>query len=268
MAFLRNLSGLTFTGTIGEFSAYTMRGSDKIILRTKGGADKKRIEKDPAFEPTRNLNNEWRVVTRAALVIRKGLNALKPMADYNISGPMNALVKKIQTADTINPKGKRSILFSQQPDVITSFPFNRQTILETLIRQPFLINIDKSSGIIDVTIPQLQPLINFFPNPRYAYFRIILAATAVSDYACRQEDGYYFSTKSLLPKYQAIETKWAGTKVSQPSANFQLISSNNFLPGDGMILLFGAGIQYGMPGADNSIQPVPYAGAARILKGV
>jgi hypothetical protein len=90
----------------------------------------------------------------------------------------------------------------------------------------------------------------------------------VSDYVCRQEDSYYFSRTSLLPKYQAIETKWAGTKVSQPSVNFQLISNNNFLPGDGMILLLGAGIQYGMPGADDSIQPVPYAGAARILKGV
>ena len=35
---------LSFTGSISNISAYTMRGHDKVILRTKGGASKKQIQ--------------------------------------------------------------------------------------------------------------------------------------------------------------------------------------------------------------------------------
>ncbi|HXB31141.1 MAG TPA: hypothetical protein VNW49_15035, partial [Puia sp.] len=87
---------LSFTGSVGNLSAYTMRGHDKVILRTKGGATKRQIQTKAAFESTRNLNNEWKVVVKAAGLIRRGLNGLKPLAGYNISGPLNALVKKIQ----------------------------------------------------------------------------------------------------------------------------------------------------------------------------
>ena len=114
--------GIQFTGSIGSYSAYRMRGSDKIILRKKGGASRKQIQKDPAFQATRNLNYEWAAVAWAAMNIRIGLGALKPLADYNISGPLNALVKKIQSTDSLNPKGRRSILFSRQPDSLSSFP--------------------------------------------------------------------------------------------------------------------------------------------------
>src|ERR1700730_6004332 len=120
-----------FTGSLSNISAYTMRGHDKIVLRSKGGVSKSQIKTSPNFEATRQLNQEWKAVTGAATVIRNGLFALKPLADYNISGPLNALVKKIQTLDTVNPKGKRSILFSRQPDFIGSFSYNRQTLFDT-----------------------------------------------------------------------------------------------------------------------------------------
>lgn len=259
---------LSFTGSISNISAYTMRGHDKIILRTKGGASKKHIQTLEVFEPTRNLNNEWKAVVKAAGQIRRGLNGLKPLADYNISGPMHALVKKIQVSDTFNPKGKRSILFSQQPDFISSFNYNKQNMFDTLIRQPLTINIDKSTGIANIEIPVLQPSVNFFPHPRYAYFRIVLSLTSVSDYIFIETSGKYGAVRTSIPTYKPIFSAWALSNIPHPSASFHYTPTNNFLPGPDMIVVFGAGIQYGMPVADGSIQPVPYVGAARILKSV
>jgi hypothetical protein len=259
---------LSFTGSISNISAYTMRGHDKVILRTKGGASKKQIQTLASFQSTRNLNNEWKAVTSAAVDIRKGLNALKPLADYNISGPLNALVKKIQVSDTLNPKGKRSILFSKQPDFISSFNYNKQNLFDTLIRQPLTINIDKVSGVADIETPLLQPSVNFFPHPRYAYFRIVLSFAVISDYFFNEASGYYVPINLALPNYTPIFSAWAPSNIPQPSASFQFTPANTFLPGPDMILVLGAGIQYGMPGADSSIQPVPYVGAARILKCV
>ncbi len=262
-------SDLPFTGSIKGLSAYTMRGSDKIILRAKGGATKKQIQKLDSFEPTRNLNIEWKGVTTAAARIRRGLNDLKTLADYNISGPLNALVKKIQSLDTVNPKGRRSILLSQNPDFISSFSYNRQTLFDSIIRQPLTINIDKTNGVINIEVPTLQQSVNFFSDPRNMYFRIIFSSCSVGDYVFVEGSKKVYKTvNNLLPDYRAIYAEWMPTNIQQPSARYQLIPSDSVLPGPDMILVFGAGIQYGKLSPDGTIQPVPYSGAARILKVV
>jgi hypothetical protein len=260
------LTGFEITGSIGNLSAYTMRGHDKTVIRVKGGASKSKIKRSPKFEATRQLNQEWKAVTGAGAYIRGGLYSLKPLADYNISGPLNALVKKIQTSDTVNPKGKRAILFSRQPEMFSSFQFNRQTLFDSVIRQRLEIQIDRSTGIADVTIPSLQPAINFFGNPRYAYYRMVFSVAAVSDFVWNEAGNHYVPVRSQLPQYKHRSMPWVTVNNLQPAASFRIAPDNEFLPGLDMILLFGAGIQYGMPAADGSIQPAPYAGAARILK--
>jgi hypothetical protein len=267
---MAKLSGnvIQFTGSISNLTAYTMRGHEGIVLRTKGGPVKSHIKKKPEFEITRNLNNEWKAVCMASLDIRQGLNALKSLADYNISGPLNALVKKLQVADGINPKGKRSILFSRQPDILSSFQYNRQTIFDSIIRQPFDVQINKTSAVVDVTIPPLQSLINFFPNPKYVYYRIVLACAGLSDYVCDKNSNEFWRQTLLSPNYVAQKTEWAIAKVSQPPASVQLTPKLSFKTGPDMIIVAGVGIEYGMPVADGTIQPVPFSGAARLLKGV
>ena len=258
--------GIQFTGGLDDFSAYTMRGHDGIIFRKKGGASREKIERHPKFEKTRKLNHEWKGVCMAGKDIRAGLIALKPLSDYNISGPLHALVKKIQIADTENPNGKRSILFSRFPEVISSFQFNRQALFDSIIRQPIEVQFNKTTAVIDVGIPSLQYQVNFFPDQRFAYFRIILACTGLSDYTSpANSDGYYMSNYSP-PTYLPIQTEWMIAKVSQPAVFYQSVPEKTLPSISNTLLLCGAGIQYGMPGADGTMQPVPFAGAARILK--
>jgi len=88
--------GIVFTGSLANVSAYKMRGSDKIILRTKGGPSKKKIKHSPNFQNTRLLNAEFGGRATATKWIRKALRPLLPLADYNIAGPLNALLKPIQ----------------------------------------------------------------------------------------------------------------------------------------------------------------------------
>ena len=263
------ISGSDFTGRLGPVSVYKMRGHDKLVIRTPGGASKSRIKNHRNFEATRSLNREWTLVTGVAAKIRQNLSAICLLADYNISGPLNALIKKIQTSDTINEKGKRSILFSQYPDFISSFQFNRQTLFNSIVRQQLEINIDKSSAIASVTVPVLQPAIHFFPNPRYAYYRLVISMAAASDQIWNEESMSYKPAISVLPKYKHVSTAWVPASSTQPAATYQLSPAyKEFSTGADMILIAGVGIQYGMPSPDGSIQPVPYAGAARIIKCV
>jgi hypothetical protein len=263
------ISGSDFTGRLGPASVYKMRGHDKLVIRSRGGATKKKIKTHPNFDATRSLNREWTLVTEVAASIRSGLFGLKPLADYNVSGPFNALVKKIQTSDTANEKGKRSVLFSRYPDFIGSFQFNRQTLFNSIVRQPLEININKSPARISVTIPVLQPSIQFFPNPRYAYYRVVISATAVSDQVWNEEANSFKPLVATLPHYKSLYTDWVPASSIQPAAPYPLIPANQeFSSGEHMIIIVGAGIQYGMPAPDGSVQPVPYAGAAQILKCV
>jgi hypothetical protein len=246
-----------------------MRGHDKLVIRSKGGASKSRIKNHRNFEATRNLNREWILVTRTAKDIRLGLSAIRRLADYNISGPLNALVKKIQTADTINEKGKRSILFSRYPDFLTSFQLNRQTLFDSIVRQPLEVSIDKNSAIATMTVPPLQPTVHFFPNPRYAYYSLVLDMAAASDQIWNEETMSYKPATPVLPKFKKFTTAWVPISSTQPAATYQIAPYiKGFSTRPDMILIVGAGIQYGMPSPDGSIQPVPYAGAARILKCV
>ena len=73
-----------------------MKGSDKIILRTKGGASKEKIKKGKEFATTRRLNSEFGGRAVASKYIMRSLFPLKALADYNIAGPLNALIKPIQ----------------------------------------------------------------------------------------------------------------------------------------------------------------------------
>ena len=255
-----------FTGRLGKVSAYTMRGHDGIVVRSRGGASKSRIKHAPSFEPTRKLNREWKGVTQVAKLIRDGLYALRPLADYNISGPLNALVKKIQVLDRLNPAGQRAIFLSQHPDFIGSFNFNRKTLFDSVIRQPVSVSLDRSTGIFAVRIPSLQPSVSFFPHPFYAYFRMVLTATAVSDQVPHEntKKGYIQKT-SLLPMYRALYTDWMQSNKLQPGMDYQIPPLNKELPGPDMLLIAAGGVQYGVLTADGSIQPAPYAGAAKIL---
>lgn len=137
-----------------------------------------------------------------------------------------------------------------------------------MIRQPLSVTIDPSLVVVEAVIPALIPGINFFPNPRYAYCQLALALTSVSDYSFDEISDKFNAVCPKMPEYVAIFTAWVPVNMPQPSATyrFEPIITRPLAPG--MIRVFGAGIQYGMPAADGSIQPVPYSGSARILKSV
>ena len=152
------------------------------------------IETKPQFEKTRKLNNEWKAVIdgqRRTYEIR--LLALHTLADYNVSGPLNALVKKIQVTDDGESKRETVDSFFSTTRFPQQFPIQQADFIRHASSVSHLeVKIDKTSAVVDFTIPPLQPLINFFPNPRYAYYRIILDCTGLSDYACFENSEDYY----------------------------------------------------------------------------
>ena len=122
--------GITFEGSLDNISAYKMRGSDKIILRKKGGASKKQIQTGANFANTRKINSEWAGCSYAGKAIRNAIHPLKHLADYNISGFLNAIAKTVQKQDLESEYGKRNIYFSQYRDVLEGFSLNKKQLFD------------------------------------------------------------------------------------------------------------------------------------------
>ena len=101
---------IQFTGSLNNLSAYKMRGSDKIILRKKGGPTKKQIKHSKNFENTRRNNMEFGGRAMAAAAIKHCLHPFGFLADHNITATLNALLGAIQKMDTTSGWGKRHVL--------------------------------------------------------------------------------------------------------------------------------------------------------------
>src|SRR6186997_3219130 len=171
---MAELTGFGFTGTLGNLSAYKMKGSDKIIIRTKGGASKEKIKKSQRFVNTRRNNAEFGGRSTASKHIRLAMGATRALADYNIAGPINALIKPIQAMDTKSEWGKRNIFLTKNPGLLAGFNLNKPNTFDSIIRTPANYVFSNENLSAHITIPALIPGINLFipPGP-YPLYKVI-----------------------------------------------------------------------------------------------
>jgi hypothetical protein len=259
--------GFTFKGSLGEISAYRMRGTDFTILRHKGGPPKERIKRHPNFEQTRRNNEEWKGCVLAVKSLIRAVYGVKHLADYNYAASLQALCKSIQSADTIQEKGKRSISFSQQQHRLEGFGFNREHFFETLLRNPLQFSVDKTAGTATVEIPQLIPGINFHNPKKEPHYRLIFMLGIVPDIVYDESNKLYLPVSNDLPHPAIAKTPWHCWKEGSGPQTLQ-VNLQNLIPAEGLTLVLAAGAEFGRPYTITEIRPVKYAGTARILKVV
>jgi hypothetical protein len=61
------------------------------------------------------------------------LYPIKPLSDYNISGPLNSALKSIQEMDTVSGLGKRNIGLSKNPRLPEGFQLNRRNLSKSVL---------------------------------------------------------------------------------------------------------------------------------------
>lgn len=257
-------SGFSFTGTIGNLSAYKRRGSDTIILRTKGGASKQKIKKSPAFANTRKINAEFGGRATATKWIRRMIHQQKPLADFNFTGALNALLKPIQEMDRRNELGKRNILFTKNPKLLQGFNLNKKNLFDSIIRNPcsFSLSRDKLQARID--IPALIPGINFFVPGRYPMYCIITQLGILPD-LFYSPNGYKLSKPRYVDLYPVTaSTAWHPSLEGSPASSLE-IALTTAAPDTSFTVLLSLGICFGTISTDNQVKQIKYAGASKIL---
>jgi hypothetical protein len=251
---------IQITGSLDNLSFYKMRGSEKIIVRRKGGPTRKQVKQSPKFANTRRNNKEFGGRAAATAFIKQLLNPLRFMADHNITGPLNALLKPIQEMDTANEWGKRSIILSKNARLLVGFSVNRLYQLDSIVRTPVSYSLQNQQVVI--SIPDLLPGLNFISPGNYPWFKFIATAGPVPDLYYRDENWGFQPNGHYNYGPSSAHTDWL--PVNLQAASTQLILDiPEVKPADHSILV-AVGITFGaMQGTE--IRPAKYVGAGRVI---
>lgn len=261
MAFLSN--GPEFTGSIGNMSYYRMKGTDKIVVRKKGGASKEQIKTSPSFARTRENNAEFSGCANTVRSIRHALFPLNKLADYNFTPTLTTLAKNIQLLDKVNERGKRAVNFSQYRYLLEGFQLNKEFIFDAVVKYPLKGSIERETGSATVNIPHLHPQLNLDFPWKAPLYRFVIGFGVFTDSSFKELTG--FKDKVILPRAETVYTDWQPVQQAFEAQSFtlQLFSLHGIDDTKSMILSIG--IQMGTPITNAFIQEVKYASCAKIL---
>jgi len=261
-------TNMGFTGSIDNVTAYRMRGVEGIVLRKKGGPSAYTVKTAPKMAGTRRRNMEFGGRSTASKWIRYALHGLRPLAGFNISGPLTALLGKAQELDTAGRWGERHVLLSKAPWLLDGFSFNLTNGLDSIIRTPFAFTLSRDTLSARVEIPELIPGFNFLTREQYPLYRIVVQLGITPD--------LFYDRKQYHPSSRDYRINGAGLSVATPwcptakgSAASSLDIKHNFTPPDqSFSLLLGVGLCFGALRDLDVVKPVKGAGAAKILGAV
>lgn len=254
--------GFTFTGTLGNMSAYKMRGSDKIILRTKGGPSKDKIKTSPQFERTRENNSEFGGRAKASSWVKRMLHPVSVLADHNIINSLNPPMKKLQQLDTDNPRGKRNVCLEKAPQILEGFSLNKRNSFDTIVRGQMKCSIDRVALSAAWEVPGVIPGINFFAPVKQPMFRMVMALGAVPAIVFTDDEYAPVGDYSMVyPKH--VYTQWQPVLQGCDAQLLELTLPTP--PGNEYSLVLSVGVCFGTIANGGVVQQVKYGGAGKVV---
>lgn len=258
---------MQITGNLKGVSMYTMRGSEEVIMRTKGGPSKHTIKTSDSCKGLRDSGKEWGGCTKAASALRRGLEPLMRLADYNVMGGMNALCKKIQCQDTEHEKGTRNVYVRANNHYLADFNFNKTNLFDRVVRLRPDWQIDRSAVRATVTLPEFNPADHLFAPNKLPLLRFVVVLGICTDVIYDPESKSYKPANDLLLSfYKQVYTEWVSVKRVQPTQTLTA-QLENVAPHltDSDTLVLGIGVEFGTVGADGEGEAVKWAGSAKIV---
>ena len=246
-----------------QMATYKMRGVKRLVTREKSGPTKKQIKESPSYELLRYRNMELGGRSTMGKWVRAMLYPLKHMANYNISGFINARLIPAQECDTENEWGKRSILLSRMPWLLQGFNMNEGILFDTIVRNPVTYTLNRKSGEALLEIPALLPGINFQVPDKYAVYSLVATLGVIPDFHFNGF-GYSENRDYALRMIDIYRGDWYPclTGSAATTVNLKLPESP---PDNAFSLVTGIGIQFGTILPGNKIEIIKRTGAAKIL---
>ncbi|HEY1200538.1 MAG TPA: hypothetical protein VGE79_06135, partial [Niastella sp.] len=187
-------------------SIYKMEGSDKLIVRKKGGPSREQMLKSPRLERSRENAEEFKGVGMAVSAIRGSLFAIRHLAGYNFTPTLTQICKKIQVLDTTGDRGQRCIFLSQQRYMLKNFRLNKKHPFTAIVAEPVNYVLQRETKIAVIELPMLIPGIHLHLPWKQPLYRFSLSLGLVSDVV--YENGAYIDNQFEDRGFDCLDTAW------------------------------------------------------------
>src|ERR1035437_3478760 len=132
MAIVKNF--LQITGSIKGVSFYTRVGSDKVIMRTKGGAKKETIQNGPGFIELRKHKVEWQGCVKFAQSMRDAIGETYRLSNINLTPVWTGMGRQILKLDNVTAIGQRFLRFSQCKQEMEGYNLNKSYPIASILQ--------------------------------------------------------------------------------------------------------------------------------------
>ena len=257
-------SVVQITGTLDNLSFFTRAGSDKIIVRLKGGPSREKVLTAPNFERTRENASEFAGRVLASQMIRRTISAMSGIFNYNVTVALHKPLRALQVLDTTSPRGQRTVIFSRKPAFLEGLNFNSRASLDSVVRTPIECTLS-AEGKAEVFIPELIPDLNLILPEKYPYYRFVVGVGVVPDLVYK--DGKYVSAVPgmRLSTQTRHETSWVSVR-SRSEATTMSLTHPPVPRSKDCVWILSVGIELGALSEWGDIMPVKRQGAGKILK--
>jgi len=265
MATVKNLG--IMSGSIGDKTYYTRKGSDKLYVRSKGGPNKNMIAKDPKFDLVRRNNKEFGGCSKMSKEIRQTFVLLAHTADYNLAPTLCSIAKNMQKGDVESALGERSIHLSEYRQYLVGFSFNLANRFDSILRIPIDSEIDRNRQKAMVKIPAFACSMGLYMPGKYAFFSLCISLGVASDLKFNAHTKVYEPThyRDNIVR-DSISTPWYSTQATVPAQDLILDLAKK---ADGFsndeTLILSIAVQFGTLDVFGNQVAIKNAGAGKIL---
>ena len=259
---------MQITGSIKGVSFYTRRGSDKVIMRTKGGATKKQIETSPKFEKTRRQMKQFGGAAKFGSLSRYAFGGLHRLADYNLTPVLIKMGNKLMKLDTTSEFGKRKLMLSENRQAFEGFNFNRDYPFNTVLRILPRWELDREQLKGVVTFPRINTDIDLLNIQKLPFFRLIVVVGAVSDLTFNPVTDVYEAVVDGLHGHSiTLNGKWNSTNAIVPehTMTVQFPEEQISLLTENVTVLLSLAVEFGNIGYNIEPVEVKYAGCGKVV---
>lgn len=138
-------------GSIDDVNFY--KTEEGYQMRSKGTVSKDRIKNDPAFERTRENNNEFGISATSGKILRRAcIDLVSTAKDKRLASRLTQVMTQVKNADLTSVRGQRKvsvgILTPEGRLPLKGFNFNRKANLSEVLLSDY--NLNTTTGEIQI----------------------------------------------------------------------------------------------------------------------
>ena len=263
-----------FTGSMAGYSYYTVSGSDKVIVRFKGGPKPEKMKTHKRFAKVRLHQQEFAGATKFSQGIKFGLGETYRLHDFNVFAKWCGMGKSIIGLDTENALGERPLMLSSYRSELENYSLNVAYPFNSVLRVTPQFEINKEAFQATVKIPVINSKMDVLNVQKLPYFRLIMSLGIVSDVIYKTVIEVNREVRKYVPDLgytngysQSYTTDWFSTDdlINEQTLAVTLNRTDIEVNPADLTFLLGVGIEFGQVGVGSKTFPVKRACCGKIL---